>query len=415
MNDQTGFPPFDSQNPNPMPPIPSGFDYNPMGSYPPTSMPKEMGSSKSAIFVYGVFLALITLIVPVGMFKVGAPAPCEGERLKNKECVIVENAEGCTPRLFSLESEYLTCKMMNAYAPPDYKEIDKKFAETYASKATTCAELNNEVRKNNGLKCFATGAIAKAKGGKAPNVMEMAPLEVQKLSLLNSISSSTLNQDLLFTAFLFIVVLIMMGAAAFMAHKKHRDGFLHIVAVFILGIFVSYLYRYYAGGFFEGNIIILILSLVGIIPVAIIAMSAAGHIGKSRDDIAMMNVSSTGEYVLLPPQPEPPVPSEPLAISEATRFERMAMEHTPLPRAIFTLGFIALVLSLMPIGLVSMGKSSNANARMQEEARVSALIRKSSEEATTTDSSTEIEEGGGVEAPEGSEGGEGGEGGGEGE
>lgn len=108
-----------------------------------------------------------------------------------------------------------------------------------------------------------------------------------------------------------------------------------------------------------------------------------------------------GEYKLAPPEPEKPVITESLPVSEATRFERMAMEHTPVFQSFFIIGFIVLVLSLMPIGLMAMGKSSKANAAMQKEAKISTMMRKSAEEATASDSSAEIEEGGGVDAPEG--------------
>jgi hypothetical protein len=67
----------------------------------------------------------------------------------------------------------------------------------------------------------------------------------------------------------------------------------------------------------------------------------------------------------------------------------------------------------MPIGLLAMGKSSNANANMQKEAKVSTMMRKNAEEATTSEGGSDTEEGGGAEV-DGEGGGEaGGEGGGE--
>jgi uncharacterized membrane protein YgcG len=416
MNDQNGMQPLEPQNQNPMPPAPTGggqFDYNPSGSYggPGAS---QMGTKMSSKLLYGVGLGIMILIVPLGMFKIGSPTPCSGDRLKNKECVVIDNAAGCTPKMFSLESEYLTCKMVGAYASPEFKEIDKKFAEENASKAESCSKLNDEIRKSNGFKCYATEAMfvgKTGKDGKGPDVLAMAPLDVQKLSVLSSVSDSVLTRDMAFTIIIFVILLIIMAAAAYTAHKKNRDGFIHVAGVFIVGIMVAYFYRYYVAGFYQGDIVVLVLSLAGVIPAVVIAMAAAGRIGKLREDAPPLG---GGEYRLGAPEVEKPVLMDVLPVSEATRFERMAMEHTNIGRSLFTLGFIAMVLSLIPIGLLGMGKSSNANANMQKEAKVSTMMRKSAEEATTSDSGGDIEEGGGVESPEGEGGAEGGgEGGGE--
>lgn len=401
MNDQSGMPPFEPQNQNPMPPVGGGqFDYQPVG---PT--PSNLGSSMGAKLLYGLGLGIMVLIVPLGMYKIGSPTPCSGDRLKNGECVVLDNAPGCTPKQFSLESEYLTCKMVGAFASPDFKEIDKKFAEDYAGKAETCGKLNDEVRKNNGFKCYATEAMFTgklSKGGKAPDSLAMAPLEVQKLSVLSSVSDSVLTRDMMFTIIIFILLLIVMAAAAYMAHKKNREGFIHVAGVFLVGIFAGYIYRYYVAGFYQGDVIVVVLSMLGAIPAVVIAMSAAGRIGKSREETSMLGA---GEYKLAPPEPEKPVITEALPVSEATRFERMAMEHTSIFQSLFIIGFTLMVLSLMPIGLMAMGKSSNANANMQKEAKVSTMMRKSAEEATSSESSAELEEGGGADAPEGEAGG----------
>jgi uncharacterized membrane protein YgcG len=404
MNDQSGMPPIEPQNQNPMPPMGGGqFDYQPPVGPPPSNL----GSSMGAKLLYGLGLGIMVLIVPLGMFKIGSPTPCAGDRLKNGECVVINEAPGCTPKQFSLESEYLTCKMVGAFASPDFKEIDKKFAEDYAGKAEACGKLNDEVRKNNGFKCYATEAMfvgKLGKDGKGPDTLAMAPLDVQKLSVLSSVSDSVLTKDMAFTIIIFILLLIIMAAAAFMAHKKNREGFIHVAGVFLVGIFAGYIYRYYVAGFYQGDVVVVILSMLGAIPAVVIAMSAAGRIGKMREEIPTLGA---GEYKLAPPEAEKPVITEALPVREATRFERMAMEHTSIFQALFIIGFISLVLSLMPIGLMAMGKSSNANANMQKEAKISTMMRKSADEATSSDSMADTEEGGGADAPEG-EGGEGG-------
>ena len=416
MNDQNGMQPLEPQNQNPMPPPPPAggqFDYGSTGSSYGSPGPNKFGSSMSNMLLIGVGLSFITLIIPLGMFKVGSPTPCSGDRLKNKECVVIDNATDCTPKMFALESEYLTCKMVGAFASPDFKEIDKKFAEDYASKAETCGKLNDVVRKNNGFKCYATEAMfvgKTGKDGKGPDVLGMAPMEVQKLSVLSSVSDSVLSRDMAFTILIFILLLLIMAGAAYMSHKKNRDGFIHVAGVFLVGMFAAYLYRYYVAGFYSGDIVVMIVALLGVGPLVAIAMAATGRIGKMREEMPSM---SGGEYKLNPPEVEKPIPMEALPVSEATRFERMAMEHTPISRALFTLGFIAMVLSLMPIGLLAMGKSSNANANMQKEAKVSTMMRKNAEEATTSEGGSDTEEGGGAEV-DGEGGGEaGGEGGGE--
>ncbi len=414
MNDQTGMPPLEPQNQNAMPPAPPAggqFDYGSMGSYG-SQGPAPEGTKLTTKLWYFIGMGVMTLIIPLGMYKIGTPAPCEGDRLKNKECVVIAEPAGCTPARFNMEAAFLTCKMVGAFAAPDFKEIDKKFAEDYADKAEACSKLNTEIVKSNGFKCYATEPMFAGKlgkDGKGPDVLSMPPLDVQKMSVLASMPASVLNGDMVFTIIIFITILLLMGAAGYMAHKRHRDGFLHVCGVFLVGILAAYIYRYYIAGFYQGNVMVLIFSLLGAIPLVVIAMSAVGRIGRMKEEAVMLGA---GDYKLDAPVPERPVITEALPMGEATRFERMAMEHTPIARSVFTIGFIAAVLSLMPIGLLAMGKSSSANAKMQKEAKVSTLMRKNAEEATSSDGAADTEAGGEVAAPE--ESGGGGEGGGEG-
>ena len=402
MNDQTGMPPLEPQNQNEMPPAPptgGQFDYGSMGSYG-SQGPTPQGTKLTTKLWYFLGMGIMTLIIPLGMYKIGTPAPCEGDRLKNKECVVIAEPEGCTPSRFNMESAFITCRMVGAFAAPDFKEIDKKFAEENADKAQACVKLNQEVVKTNGFKCYATEAMfvgKLGKDGKGPDVMSMPPLDVQKMSVLFSMPASVLNGDMIFSILIFIVILLLMGAAGYMAHKKHRDGFLHVCGVFMVGMLAAYIYRYYVAGFYQSNIVVLIASLLGVIPLVVIAMSAVGRIGRMKEENVMVGA---GDFKLGAPVPERPVITEALLVSEATRFERMAMEHTPIGRSLFTIGFIALVLSLMPIGLLAMGQSSNANAKMQKEAKVATLMRKNAEEATSSDGSAETEAGGEIAAPE---------------
>jgi uncharacterized membrane protein YeaQ/YmgE (transglycosylase-associated protein family) len=384
----------------PAPPTGGQFDYGSMGSSYGSSGPAPAGTKLITKLWYFIGMGVMTLIIPLGMYKIGTPAPCEGDRLKNKECVVVAEPADCTPSRFNMESAFLTCKMVGAFASPDFKEIDKKFAEDNPDKAAACSKLNDEVVKSNGFKCYATSAMFVGKigkDGKGPDVMGMPPLDVQKMSVLASMPSSVLSGDMLFTIIIFITIMLLMGAAGYMAHKKHRDGFLHVCGVFMIGMLAAYIYRYFLAGFYQGNVMVLIFSLLGAVPLVVIAMSAAGRIGRMKEENIIVGA---GDYKMGAPVPEKPVITEALPVREATRFERMAMEHTPIMRSVFTIGFIALVLSLMPIGLLAMGQSSNANAKMQQEAKVSTMMRKNAEEATSSDSTAETEEGGEIAAPE---------------
>lgn len=367
MNTDNGLPPLDpNQNPGNSPNLPPAPSYTPPSSYDiPAGNVKSVSGLQVAIVL---MLGVMTLLVPLGLYKIGSPTPCTPGMEKKGECVVVAAPSDCTPSVFFMESEFLTCKMIGAIGSEDFKNKNP-------GKYDDCAKLADKVKNQKGLKCYATAEILKAKikSAKKPDPMEMPPMDVQKMSALNSLSPSTLTSDLVFTILIVILLLVIMTGASFFAHKKNREGYIHITGVFLIGIFVAYIYRYYVAGFYSGDIVVLMLSLIGAVPMVIIAVSKEGKLGSAKS----IPDATPGDYVVDSSVKEAPVPSEALDSTEATKFEKMGMKHTGIGETLFILGFIALVLSLLPIGLVSMGKTSNADANMKKEAnKLTSLVKK---------------------------------------
>ena len=111
MNDNNSFPPPGNENPgmqaqpsNPqMPPQPDMMPQN-QGFQPPMPVGNSSqisGISKLLIGVM-VMLGIMILIVPMGLFKIGSPTPCTGDRAKNGECKVIATPSGCTPKRFTL-------------------------------------------------------------------------------------------------------------------------------------------------------------------------------------------------------------------------------------------------------------------------------------------------------------------------
>ncbi len=335
-----------------------------------------------------IMLAAMTLLVPLGLYKIGSPHACNAKREKAGECKVLTNIpDGCTPSRFAEESEYLTCKMVGAVENEAFKEAN-------AGKYDACMKLHAKIT-NSKFKCYALpGLLKKGPKGKSPDPFKMPPLEVQKLSILNSLSGDAMFQDLLFTILTMLLLLGGMAFAAFSAHKKNRDSFIWITAVFVVGIFAAYVYRYLIAGFYSGNIVVLIISLLGGIPIAVIVMGQVGKLGTTGQEGA----PPPGEFVVEVKAPAP-VPEEPISMAEATRFEKMALRNTSIGEKVFILGFISLVLMLLPIGLYSMGKTSKADSAMKKEAaKLTSLVKKkataSSSDVGATDEGTGGEGGG---------------------
>ncbi|MBU1240920.1 hypothetical protein KKF84_04455, partial [Myxococcota bacterium] len=225
--------------------------------------------------------------------------------------------------------------------------------------------------------------------GKSPDPFKMPALEVQKLSILNSLGEQSLSQDLIFTILTMLVLLGGMAFASFSAHKKNRDSFIWITAVFVVGIFAAYIYRYMVAGFYSQNVVVLIISLLGGVPIAVIVMGKMGRLGTTGQDSAV----APGEFTMEVKAP-PAVPQDAISMSEATRFEKMALKNTSLGEKVFILGFISLVLMLLPIGLYSMGKTSKADSAMKKEAQKLTSLVKKKATASTSDVGAEEEAGG---------------------
>ncbi|MBN2723456.1 MAG: hypothetical protein JXR95_05230 [Deltaproteobacteria bacterium] len=393
MNNDNGLPPLDPnvtpENSAPAPMAPPPPAYNPY-DVPAVGGVKSGSGLKVGIVI---LLGLLTLLVPLGLFKIGSPHPCGDDRAKKGECVIVQTPSGCTPSVFSMESEFLTCKMVGAVGNEDFKAKNP-------SKWESCNALNEKIKAQKGFKCYAPAAVlkAKAKGGKLPDPMDMPPLEVQKMSALNSVSSSTITSDMVFTVITILIILGLMAGAAFFSHKKNREGFLHVSGVFLVGIFAAFIYRYYVAGFYSGDIVVMMIALLGVVPMIMMAVSREGKLGTAMG-IAQ---GQGGDYAIDTSKKDVVPPSEALSAAEATKFERMAMKHTAAWEIAFILGFITLVLSLLPIGLVSMGKTSNADSAMKKEAaKLTSLVKK--KESATTDVNVDVGEGGSGEDGEGDE------------
>ena len=398
MSDMNGLPP-EAPNTPPMDMPPPNADLQPpMGMPPQQNFSAPMGgmSMEPAGNIGGgngmkigvlVMLAALTLLVPLGLYKIGSPHPCDPKREKAGECKILQSVPaGCTPSRFSMESEYLTCKMVGAVE-------NEAFKASNPGKYEACMSLHAKVTSSK-FKCYALpGLLKKGPKGKVADPFKMPPLDVQKLSILNALGSGTLTQDLIFTILTTILLLAGMAFASFSAHKKNRDSFIWITAVFVVGMFAAYLYRYLVAGFYSGNVVVLLISLLGGVPIAVIVMGKMGKLGTTGTDMPV-----PGEYVI-EVKPAPSVPEEAITAAEATKFEKLALRNTPVLTKVFILGFISLVLMLLPIGLYSMGKTSKADSAMKKEAmKLTSLVKK---KATAEKSDVGAEEEGGEGEGEG--------------
>jgi hypothetical protein len=107
----------------------------------------------------------------------------------------------------------------------------------------------------------------------------------------------------------------------------------------------------------------------------VIGLSKQGKLGVATS----ISKVQGGDYKFENIQERTDVPEDALTKTEATRFELMAMQHTPILQIVFILGFICLVLTLLPIGLHNMGKSSQADTTMKKQAK-KAIAKQTKEE-----------------------------------
>ncbi|MGM0596409.1 MAG: hypothetical protein ACQES9_05155 [Myxococcota bacterium] len=355
--------PVAGQNPGQPPaPVNNPMSTGQMGS--PTPMSSPGGGSSWAIPMWlklGVLLMLcaISLLVPMGLLKIGAPTACSDIRQERGECKVLSSTpDNCSPSVFNMESEYLTCRMVGAIK-------NETFAAKNPGKAESCNALHEKVSEK-GYRCYAIGQMLKKNSkGEKPDPFEMPPLKVQKLSVLNSVSSSTLTKDFIFTILIVLLLMAGMAIAAFLAHKKNREAFIWVAGVYIIGIFAGYLFRYFVAGFYKSEFIIMIISMLGAVPIVVIGLSKQGKLGLATS----LSKAQGGDYKYESVEERTDVPEDALAKTEATRFELMAMQHTPILQIVFILGFIGLVLTLLPIGLHNMGKSSQADSSMKKQAK----------------------------------------------
>jgi hypothetical protein len=382
MSDLNGLPPdapFGTEGGNPSP---MGTDPQPPNNFSPdqSMMPPPVGGgysptpggggfqvSNATKFGTVIMLAFMTLLIPMGLYKIGSPHPCEGKKAKTGECIVLAQVPAsCTPSRFAEESEYITCKMVGAINNDIFKA-------TKPDHFAKCMKLHGMI-KSSKFKCYGIpGVMKKDKNGKTKDPFTMAPLDVQKFSILNSLSKETLSGDFIFTMLTMILILIGMAIAAYFANKKNRDSFLWITGVFLIGMTSAYIYRYSIAGFYNNNIVVMLIALVGMIPVAVIAMGKNGKMGILTSESDHV---PPGDHVYVIKAP-PVVPEDALAPEETTKFQKMGLQNTPIFTKIFILGFIGMVLGLIPIGLQSMGKSSSrASAMDKEAAKMSSLVRK---------------------------------------
>ena len=132
MSNDLGLPPTPDQNPGqaPQPPMDGGFAPPPMmGGQAPMMMGAPggggFGGSMGIRAGIGIMLGALTLLVPLGLYKIGSPTACSGKRLKNGECKIIATPSACSPSVFNMESQYLTCRMVGAINSEQFKSKNR--------------------------------------------------------------------------------------------------------------------------------------------------------------------------------------------------------------------------------------------------------------------------------------------------
>jgi hypothetical protein len=401
MNNDNGLPPLEPINTDNPPPPAGSEQLPPPGSDPGLPPPQNFSMSydtpKASGNIHGSFnkklaivavISLFSLLVPMGLYKIGSPAGCSEADAKKGNCVIVKASPKCSPKVFLLESQYLECKMVG-YGSPEFLEKSKV-------KHDRCVNLENTV-KNKGFRCYATEAILKKK---FPTMKEKdlkvfafksEPLAIQKLSALNSIPKDALFTDFVFTMLLMLVLLIFMGVAAYLSHKKNKEKFIYVVGVFGIGMIASLSYRFYVAGFYNGEVVILLISLLGAIPIAFVTMGASGKIGRASPVIIPSGDDPL--YELKPPEPPKPVIEEAVLKAEATKFEKMALQHSKAGDIITIALLLIGSFYLMIMGLGEMGKSSKASSKMDEQSANLMKMKKKKNQPTSDDFDEEGENG----------------------
>ncbi len=344
----------------------------------------------------GIMLGAMILLIPLGLYKIGSPAPCTPERQKRGECTVLPAVpDKCTPSAFSEDVKGLNLLMTNL--------IDRKTKESIKNgnlvletKPVGDEEEGGEVervvfpRNPYDLRCFAAPGLIKFKykNSKKMDIIDIPELDILKMNALTNVDPSLLSKDLIMTILIMILLMGLMGFAGWTAIKKDIDGYGYIFGVFFIGFLAAYLYRYYVAAFYTQDIVVLLLSLLGAIP---IGMLMAAKPKKQEVVIPDYMYGTAGRQYVLEPGPVQieDVSYGELDPSQMTPFIRDVMKKDYLSISLVG-GFLLVVLSLIPIGLIGMSKTSNANQAMQKEAaKLSMLVKKRADQEASFDMGTE--------------------------